>query len=894
MFGIKFYLRQLNSEILLLFILFGLTIFSTFYNVTFVYGITFTYASIFIFLLLRLFGLPFALLACLITLLIPPFDFINLFYKVILLLEIIFVGTYFGVKKRAKMFFVDSFFWLTIGLVTTFLANKTSFAGDALYFQMFKGILNGLFNVLLADMILAYFPFYKLMKSNQLNKNNVSVHQFLSHLTILSIMIPFFLSILIKTVNAHEIYTNQAYKQTELVVHQIKAEIHLLVKNNKNETSSLKNTSTINELLDKHKSMQFSIMITDAKNKIIGSNAETISNRKEEYFNWIDRYEINNTSNHFYELLPKDNLNVLPLIRWRSGLLVYEDTIEPLPIKIFILYPISQYQDQAFKDFLIHLKLSILFSVFIIIFVQLISRLFMKNIQRLIIVTTDLPQKLLNLEKVDFPQSNIAELGSLTKNLQKMAQKLKELFQESIEMNKLLINQTNKLKVSEDKLHQLAYYDSLTSLPNRLYFQSYVKDLINHIQLESMAIIFIDLNQFKQVNDTLGHDAGDHFLQLTADRLNAITNNKLKVFRLGGDEFVIVQVVNCREEVALSIEKIQKEFSYPFRVNEQVLYNTLSIGISLYPEDGRDLDTLVKCADTAMYVSKEKGGNAAHFFNETMKDKFQERLMIENCLRTAIDEGGFELFYQPKFQFGQVSSMEALLRLKDPSYGHLSPDSFIPIAEETGLISKIDEWVLIEACKQNKRWQEEYLGKVPISVNISAINLQQNYLIPLVERALVESGLSPEYLKLEITENVFIKNPNQVVEVINQLRNLGVHISIDDFGKGYSSFIHLLQLPIDEIKIDSHFIKDIHQDEKKSLIVQSILNIAHGLRMNVVAEGVETEAEKDFLIHMRCDELQGYFFSRPLNKIGMANLLREREIDHNQISNALASSKYGA
>jgi diguanylate cyclase (GGDEF)-like protein len=892
MFGIKFYIRQLNSEILLLLTLLGLTIFFTYYNVTFVYGITFTYASIFIFLLLRLFGLPFALFASFITFLIPSFDFINLYYKAILLLEIIFVGTYFGVKKKAKMFFVDLCFWLTIGLVTIYLANKASFAGDALYFQTSKGILNGLFNVLLADMFLAYFPFYKLMKSNKLNKNNVSVHQFLSHLTILSIMMPFFLSVLIKTVNAHEIYTNQAYKQAELVIHQIKAEIHLLDKNNQNETSSLKDTSAINELLDKHKSMQFSIMITDAKNKIIGSNSETISNRKEEYFNWIDRYEINNTSNHLYQLLPKDNGNVLPLIRWRSGLLVYEDTNDTLPIKIFILYPISQYQDQVFRDFLIQLKLSIFFSVFIIIFVHLVSRLFMNNIQPLIIATTDLPQKLLNLDKVDFPQSNIAELGSLTRNLQKMAQKLKELFQESIEMNKLLINQTNKLKVSEDKLHQLAYYDSLTSLPNRLYFQSYVKDLINHIPLECMAIIFIDLNQFKQVNDTLGHDAGDHFLQLTANRLNTLTNNNLKVFRLGGDEFVIVQVVNCREEVALSIEKIQKEFTYPFRVNEQVLYNTLSIGISLYPEDGQDLDTLVKCADIAMYVSKEQGGNAAHFFNATMKDKFQERLVIENHLRTAIDEGGFELFYQPKFQFGQVSSMEALLRLNDPNYGHLSPDSFIPIAEETGLISKIDEWVLLEACRQNKRWQEEYPEKVPISVNISAINLQQNYLIPLVERALVESGLSPEYLKLEITETVFIKNPNQVVEVINQVRRLGIQISIDDFGKGYSSFIHLLQLPIDEIKIDSHFIKDIHQDEKKSLIVQSILDIAHGLRLNVVAEGVETETEKDFLIHMKCDELQGYFYSRPLNKIGMGNLLGEREIHQNQISNALASSKY--
>lgn len=878
MFRIRTLIRQLNSEILLLFILLGLTVFATSHHVILVYGITFTYTSIFIFLLFRLFGLPYALLASFITLLIPPFDSMYIYYKVILLLEIIFVSTYFRVKKTAKMFFVDLFFWLTIGLIAIFLANKTLFAGEVLYFQTLKFILNGLFNVLLADMLLAYFPFYKLMKSNQLNKNNVSVHQFLSHLTIISIMIPFFFSILIKTLNAHEIYTSQAFKQADHVVRQLKTEIHLLVKNDPFDASPLMDPTILNELSDKHKSTQFNIIITDAHNKVISSNAESIANRKEDSFNWLDRYEINKASNNIYEFLPKDKNDVLPIIRWRSGFFVYLENMDNLPIKIFILYPISQYQDHVFKDFLSHLKLLLIYSVLTIIFVKAVSRLYMKNIQQLVTITTDLPKKLVNQEKIEFPQSNIAEIRSLTQNLQNMSQKLIELFKESIEMNKLLIHQTKKLKESEQKLHQLAYYDYLTMLPNRLFFQSYVKELINQNQLKKIAIIFLDINQFKQVNDTLGHDAGDILLQLTADRLSTLTNDQLKTFRLGGDEFVIVQVVNCKDEVTLSLEKLQKEFSSPFRVNGQVLYSTLSIGISLFPEDGRDLDTLVKYADIAMYVSKEKGGNTAEFFNDTMKQKFRERLVIENCLRTAIDEGGFELFYQPKIQFGQISSVEALLRLNDPIQGYLSPDKFIPIAEENGLISKIDEWVLIEACRQNKRWQDENFGEIPISVNISAKNLQQNYLIPLVKRALIESGLSPEYLKLEITENVFIKNPKQVVEVINQLRSLGVRISIDDFGKGYSSFIHLLHLPIDEIKIDRHFITDIHQDEKKALIIKSILDIAHGLRLNVVAEGVETENEKDFLIHMGCDELQGYLFSRPLNEAGMGKLLREWEI----------------
>ncbi|MCL6570793.1 MAG: GGDEF domain-containing protein [Bacillus sp. (in: Bacteria)] len=619
MFGSKAFTPRLNSETFLFFTLLGLTLFSSIFNVTFIYGITFTFTSIFTFLVFRLFGLPLAILASLLTFLFIPFDNNFVTYNIILLVEIIFVGTYFYIKKRAKMFFVDAFFWLTIGLVAIFFFYKSSLVGDALYFQICKDILNGLFNVLIADMLLAYFPFYKLLKSIRINKHNVSVHQFLTHITIISIMIPFFLSVLTKTWNDQEYIYNQAKIKAKNSVNQISKEILLLNKNDPLNFSlnESQKKMKLDDLVEQYKAPDFNIIITNDQDKVITSSSST-----EEYYNWDDIYQVKKISNNFYEALPKGQNDILPLIKWRLGKLVFINEINSLSMSIFIQFPISQYQDQMFKGFLIHLSLSILFSLFTIIFVLVVSRMFMNNLKQLTDVTTGLPQKLVKQEKIDWPQSYISELRLLTQNLKEMAQKLKELFQESIEMNRLLTDQTIKLKESEDKLHQLAYHDVLTSLPNRLHFQNYVRNVINNSQFQHIAIIFIDLNQFKQINDTLGHDAGDTLLQLTANKLNTLHDNNREVFRLGGDEFVIVHEIDHREEISNSLEQIRSEFSSPFNINGQELFITVSVGISLFPDDGSDLDSLLKCADLAMYVSKGKGGKTAHFYNESMRGGF--------------------------------------------------------------------------------------------------------------------------------------------------------------------------------------------------------------------------------------------------------------------------------
>jgi diguanylate cyclase (GGDEF)-like protein len=705
MFRLKTFTPQLNSETFLFFLLFGLSLFSSAFPITFVYGITFSFTSIFLFLMFRLFGLPLAIITAIVSFLFIPHDNMHVAYSLILLGEIFFVGIYFHIKKKAKMFFVDGLFWLTVGLAGLFFLNQSSLEGDSLYFQICKDILNGLFNVLMADMLLAYFPFYKLLKTIRLNKNNVSIHQLLSHITIISIMIPFFLIILTKSWTIQEYFSTNSKQQAENTVIQIQNDILRLHQN------EVYTKGKLERIVEAYQSPNFDIILTSNENQLIASS---LSGQVED-FHLQDMYKMKRIRDDFYEVLPKGQNNGLPIHKWRAGKLVYVSQMETLPIKIYIQYPISHSQDQIFKEFLTHIQISVLFLLLTIMIVFVIDRLLMKNLKQLILVTTGLPQKLMNLEYTEWPQSPISELGVLTQNLKEMAKKLKELFQESIEMNRILTIQTKKLKESEDKLHQIAYYDGLTSLPNRSHFQKYVRKLIQNHDLGTVAIIFIDLNQFKQVNDTLGHDAGDALLQLTANRLLVLHDRNREIFRLGGDEFVIVHEVEDREEIQDTLEKIHQAFSSPFKINGQVLFITGSVGISLYPDDGLDLDTLVKCADTAMYVSKEKGGNFPQFFCETMRDKYQERLVMENELRKVVHQGGFHLFYQPKLQQGEITSIEALLRWNHPTLGNVSPSIFIPLAEEINLISKIDEWTLMEACRQNKKWQDDHLMKVPIS-----------------------------------------------------------------------------------------------------------------------------------------------------------------------------------
>ena len=847
----------LNRDALLFLVLLLFTLIAAAFQVTFIYGITFGFTSIFLFLILRIFGFPLAILSTLLSFFMVQNAAMDIGCFFLLLAEISFVGAYFQIKKRGKMFFVDASFWMTIGLLILFMMNTTVLNGDALYFQISKEVLNGLFNVLVADMILAYFPFYKFLKSVRLSKNNVSIHQFLSHITILAIMIPFFILVLTKTWTGYEFSAKYAEREAENMAAQIEGELLL----NESPSTPDRSIDRIEKLIEHFKSPDYAITITDNNNKIIASSTTVF--KKTETYQWKETYERKLVSSGLIEVIPKLKNGTPPILEWRSGSLVYLKKVDSQSQKIYISYPISKFQDQMFGEFLMLLRFSVIFVFITVVILLIVDRLLMKNVTQLMRITTGLPSKVLNQEKIDWPVSFVSELRFLTENLMEMSQNLRDSFQKSSEMNRVLSSQASKLKESEEQLHNLAYYDVLTSLPNRLYFQSYVRELIDESP-DKFGIIFMDLNRFKQVNDTLGHDAGDTLLKMTAEKLRKLRCEEREIFRLGGDEFVIVNKVNDLEEIDFTLESIHEELSSPVNIDGHVLYISGSFGVSLYPLNGRNLDTLVKCADVAMYASKERSGKP-QYFDETMRDKFLEKLLLENSLRKVVETGGFELYYQPKIRNGKVSSLEALLRWQDPFLGHVSPSLFIPLAEEIGAISKIDEWTLLEACRQTKRWQVEHSIKLPVSVNISANTFQQNDLLLWIENALAETKLLPEFLKIEITESVLIKDPHNVAKIINKIKALGVMISIDDFGKGYSSLFNLLQLPFDEIKIDRRFVSELDKNEKQQLLVECIIKLAQKLELNIVAEGVETKSESDLLVKMGCDELQGYLYCPPVS-----------------------------
>lgn len=864
MVGVKQLMAKFNRDFFLLLTLTGLVVITTSFKFNFVFGITLTCSSIFLFLILRIFGLQAAIMAGTITLLITPWEYSQLALPVITLIEIIYVGFFFLNGRKAKMFYVDVLFWCLIGGFALFFLYKGSLSGDALYFEICKHIINSLVNVLLADMLLAYFPFYKLLRKNRVNKNHVSIHQFLSHITLFSILVPFFITVTTNTLNTYESISKDLATKARTSVEIIEDELHSF------SQGEIVDQAALVGIINQHHMKEYDIVIENNKGILTSTSKGSPLGTMPLYQN----YQLNKISDQLYEALPY-HMGDHPINRWAEGKYSYIKQTDGHTILLH--YSIENYQNQIFKVSVDQLKYILIIILPMVILLMFVNKMLMNNLKTLTIVTTGLPKKLRNQGSIEWPVSSIYELQILGKNLRKMADKISELFQESTEMNQLLIEQTERLKASEEQLQCLAFHDGLTSLPNRHYFYKYVNDLIDSNTLNKMAIIFLDLNQFKQINDTLGHDAGDKLLQVAATRLKGLKSESREVFRLGGDEFVVVAQIEQKEEISQTVNTIIKLFSSHFEIQGYTLYITASVGVSFYPDDGEELNTLVKFADIAMYTSKEKGGNIVQYFNESMKDKFQEKMFIENALRTVVDKGGFELYYQPKTLLGEIKSMEALLRWKDPVLGDISPGVFIPVAEEMGLIAQIDEWSLHEACRQNKQWQDEEALFVPVSVNLSAKHFQQEYLVSMIKRALDMSGLDAKYLKLEITESVFIKDHQRVASIIHRLKEMGVRISIDDFGKGYSSLYQLLNLPIDEIKIDRQFIKDIHENDKQALLVKSMLDMAHGLKLNVVAEGVETTSESDYLMQMGCDEFQGYLFSPPVNKEEMLALLREKE-----------------
>ena len=443
----------------------------------------------------------------------------------------------------------------------------------------------------------------------------------------------------------------------------------------------------------------------------------------------------------------------------------------------------------------------------------------------------------------------------------------------------------DSLKRANDELQRLALQDPLTQLPNRVLLEDRIDQAIVHAERGKFkcAVLFLDLDRFKMVNDSLGHFAGDELLKAVASRLQTLVRGEDTVSRLGGDEFVILLREVTGTENALEVaDKILHALREPFRIHEQELHVTPSIGISVSPLHGDTAQMLITRADAAMYNAKQGGRNNCRLYSSTMSTFFPERLMLENDLRRSLGRREFELYYQPKadVEDGRIVGMEALIRWWHPHRGLLFPDEFIPLAEETGLIVPIGRWVISEACAQNKAWQSAGLRELRVAVNISGVQFRQKDLLDTIAHALASSGLAPDGLEVEITESVVMQNPSEAIVTLEKLSQMGVRISIDDFGTGYSSLSYLKRFPIDKLKIDRSFIRDISSDMDDAAIVRATIGLAHNLRLRVVAEGVETEDQLQFLRSLGCDEYQGYLKSKPLPAAEFERNMRLETVEH--------------
>jgi len=449
-------------------------------------------------------------------------------------------------------------------------------------------------------------------------------------------------------------------------------------------------------------------------------------------------------------------------------------------------------------------------------------------------------------------------------NYKRFIEKQQKILQERV------AQKTKELEEKSQTLKYHAEHDILTGLPNRLLFLDRLKEAIKHAYRykERVTVLFLDLDRFKEINDTYGHETGDKLLQLVTKRLLEASREEDTVARLGGDEFTLILRNVSQNDILKVVKKIMDAMQEPFVINNVKHYTTFSIGISSYPEDGISHDTLLRNADIAMYKAKENGKNNYHFYNSEMTQKILERVELEKELHKALENKEFKAYYQPKVdaKHHKVIGLEALIRWQHPDKGIIYPDSFIPFAEEIGLIGEIDNYMMRMSMNDLLEWQKQSLECGRLSINLSARQLASKHYISELQNTLQEIGLDPQSLEIEITETHIMDNPQHAMQILKQIRSLGISISIDDFGTGYSSLSYLKKLPVTKLKIDKSFVDELPDDKDDVAIVKAIISLAKNLNLDIIAEGVENKEQVEFLVQEGCYDIQGYYFSKPLSK----------------------------
>jgi polar amino acid transport system substrate-binding protein len=452
--------------------------------------------------------------------------------------------------------------------------------------------------------------------------------------------------------------------------------------------------------------------------------------------------------------------------------------------------------------------------------------------------------------------------------------------------NIIIFKDITESKNKEDKIHEISYYDEITGMPNKLFFTEMVKSSINNTKTDNklLAVVLVDIDNFMTINDSIGHSHGDDFLKIAGVKMSEVLRDEDFIARIGGDEFgILLPNITKLNDITGIIDRLMGVFNKHWKIEEQEFFITVSIGIAVCPFDGKELGVLVKNADTAMNKAKELGKNNYKFFTKSMNERIIEKLDSEKRLRYAVKSNFFEVYYQPQIDIKtmEISGAEALVRWIDPERGIISPMDFIPLAEETGLINELGRWVLKTACKQIKEWENKGHKKISIAVNLSTKQLLQQELVSIIKEILDEANLEPSRLEIEITETIAMKNIDTAMYILKDLKKMGIKISLDDFGTGYSSLNYLKILAIDYLKIDKSFITDIQESESQGEIAKAVITLAHGVNLEVIAEGVETVEQLEFLRKFNCDKFQGYWYSPPVPAKEFEKLLiKEKSKDY--------------
>ncbi|MDQ2085590.1 EAL domain-containing protein [Herbivorax sp. ANBcel31] len=841
------------------------------YELPFSYGISFAFGNVFIFMILRYYGVTKAFVVAVVINLLDWHFFYPDFYTVFFTIEVLLVGLAWK-KTKHNILLLDALYWIFIGapaIALIFYLHRNTINVEG-YLVVVNKSINGFLNMLIADIIVSYVPVqrilgYKKRKLTDLNK-------MMLHLTIVSVFGPFLLYTMIDGWLSQENMNSEINHMLE------RSSSSIMVEANSWDISDLRKVrlkspiylNRFDEIIEKNSfEGDLEILLVDGNHNVYISNRD--ESQYNEMYNWGENGEITKINENIFMWFPKQEGLSFDLSRWNEAFYITDAAFDDVDLKIQVRKSLQNYTKSSWENYLNKFLILLAFSIAAISVAIAMSGFLSRDLSKLTRSTTGLPEKLKRQDLIEWPNITISQVNSLVENFKVMSNNLVTLFSETRIMNSQLLSQTKELKNSKEQMRKLAYYDILTELPNRLCFTEYLEDLLNLAEEKQLAVMFIDLNRFKRINDTLGHEVGDILIKEIAKRLSYFLKEDSFVARLGGDEFVVVLNYSEREkvsEVATYINEILSdavELSQDGNVHE--LHISGSIGICLYPDDALEKSALLKKADIAMYAAKETGENTYKFYSELTEPDTIEKLFLEQSLCKALEKNEIIINYQPKvdIKLGIISGVEALIRWNHPQYGLISPAEFIPLAEEIGVINQIGEWVLIEGCKQNKIWQNNGYPKIRISVNLSLRQIIGSDFVETVKNALDISGLEAEYLELEITEGFFMKNSEYVIELLRELKEMGICISIDDFGTGYSSLGRLKDLPINILKIDRSFITNICCEDSNKSIVAAIIELAHSLGLSVIAEGVETIEDLKALKELHCDKIQGYFISKPVS-----------------------------